>query len=83
MFEDQTVDVACPKCGHLNSVLVRDFEESAESHFVCEACKVGVKIEANEFRQRLQQVREELEELEREAAREAKPKPKRKGDYQI
>ncbi len=83
MFEDQTVDVACPNCSHKNSILIRDFEQSAEGHFVCEACKVGVKIEANEFRQRLQQVREELEELEREAARDAKPKPKRKGDYQI
>jgi len=83
MFEDQTVDVACPKCGHLNSVLVRDFEESAESHFVCESCKVGVKIEASEFRRRLQEVSRELEELEREAAREAKPKPQKKDDYQI
>ena len=85
MFEDETVDIACPKCGHLNSVLVRDFEESAETHFVCVSCKVGVKIEANEFRRRLDKVKEELEELERDAARESKRKTKRprKGDFQI
>jgi len=48
-------------------------------------CKTGVKVEANEFRHRLDQVREELEALERDAKREAKPKPKRppKDDFQI
>jgi transposase-like protein len=85
MFEDETIDVACPKCGHKNSILVREFEESAETHFVCEGCKVGVRIEANEFRHRLEQVRAELEDLEREAARDVKQKAKRprKGDFQI
>jgi hypothetical protein len=86
MFEDESVnvDVACPKCGHLNSMPVHEFEESAESHFVCVACKVGVRIEANEFRKRLDHVREELEELERGAALESKKgKRPRKGDFQI
>jgi transcription elongation factor Elf1 len=85
MFEDETVDIECPKCGHRNSMLVRGFEESAETHFVCVNCKTGVKVEANEFRHRLDQMREELEALERDAEREAKPKPKRppKDDFQI
>lgn len=85
MFEDETVDIACPNCGYKNSILVREFEKSAETHFVCESCKAGVKIEANEFRHRLEQVREELESLERDAARESKRKGKRprKGDFQI
>jgi hypothetical protein len=84
MFEDETVDVACPKCGHLNSILVHEFEERAETQFVCVGCKVGVRIEANEFRQRLGQVRDELAELERDAAREAKKgKRPKKGDFQI
>ena len=81
MFEDETVDVACPKCGHKNSILVRDFEESAETHFVCQKCQVGVRIEADEFRQRLDRVLKEVEDLEREAKRPAKRK--RKGDFQI
>lgn len=34
-------------------MLVRGFEESAETHFVCVNCKTGVKVEANEFRHRL------------------------------
>jgi DNA-directed RNA polymerase subunit RPC12/RpoP len=85
MFEDETVDVACPKCGHRNSILVRDFEENAETHFVCTSCGVGVKIEADEFKHRLDQVLKEVEDLEREAARDAKRPPKRprKGDFQI
>ena len=33
MFEDDTVDIACPKCGHKNSLLVREFEESAGDPF--------------------------------------------------
>ena len=84
MFEDETVDVACPKCGHLNSILVHEFEESAETHFVCVGCNVGVRIEAKEFRQRLGQVRDELAELERGAARDAmKGKRPKKDDFEI
>ncbi len=85
MFEDETVDITCPKCGHKNSVLVREFEESAETHFVCVGCQAGIKIEANEFRQRLDKVREELQNLERAAERATRKKAKRpgKGDFQI
>ncbi len=85
MFEDETVDIPCPKCGHKNSILVREFEETAETHFVCVGCQVGVRIEANEFRERLERVRKELEDLERAAARATKTKSKRprKGDFQI
>jgi DNA-directed RNA polymerase subunit RPC12/RpoP len=85
MFEDDTVDIACPKCGHKNSILVREFEESAETHFICSNCQVGVKIKAEEFRQRLDQVIKEVQDLEREAARESKRPAKRprKGDFQI
>ena len=84
MFEDETVDVACPKCGHLNSILVHEFEASAETHFVCVGCKAGVRIEAKEFRQRLGQVRDELAELERGAARDAmKGKRPKKDDFEI
>ena len=85
MFEDESValDIACPKCGHKNSILAHEFEESAETHFVCVGCKVGVKIEANEFRERLDGVRKELEELERAARDSTKGKRPRKGDFQI
>ncbi|MGH7815638.1 MAG: hypothetical protein ACREQI_16750 [Candidatus Binataceae bacterium] len=84
MFEDESIDVACPKCGHRNSILVRAFEESAEVHFVCagEQCKAAVKVEAKQFRKRLDKVRREVEELER-AAGGKRPKPTRKGDFQI
>ena len=46
MFEDETVDVKCPKCGHLNSILIHEIEEHAETHFVCVGCKAGVRLEA-------------------------------------
>ncbi len=85
MFEDDTVDIACPKCGHKNSILVREFKESAETQFVCNSCHVGVRIKAEEFRQRLDEVLKEVQDLEREAARESKRPAKRprKGDFQI
>jgi hypothetical protein len=85
MFEDETVDITCPKCGHLNSILVREFESADESHIVCVSCKAVVKVEAHEFHERLGQVRKELEELQRDAdrgARKLKPRPT-KDDYQI
>ncbi len=85
MFEDETVDIACPQCGHRNSLLVREVEAQAESHIVCANCKVGVKVEAKGFQQRLDQVRQELEDIQREAQREGdKTKPRRaKDDYHI
>ena len=85
MFEDDTIDIACPQCGHRNSLLVREVEKKAESHIVCENCKAGIKIEARGFQERLNEVRKELEEIEREAHSESKkPKSRRvKDDYQI
>jgi len=83
-FEDQTIDILCPKCSHVNSVAVREFEEQTESHLVCISCKAGIKIEAHEFRRRLEDVRKELEEFELEATRESRLiKRPRKGDFQI
>lgn len=83
-FEDQTIDIRCPNCGHINPVPVREFEEHTVSHLVCVNCKAGIKVEAREFRQRLAAVRKELEEFEREAMRESRPiKRPRKGDFQI
>jgi transposase-like protein len=84
MFEDETVDINCPKCGHKNTMAVRDFEESAESHFVCEGCKAAVKVEAEQFHDRLSALRQEVEELEREAEREPrKTRKPTKDDFQI
>jgi phage FluMu protein Com len=84
MFEDETVDVKCPKCGHLNSILVHEIEEHAETHFVCVGCKAGVRLEAAEFRQHLGKVRDELAELERDAARQSTPRKRPgKDDFEI
>ncbi len=85
MFEEETVDILCPKCGHKNSILVHDIEESAEVHFVCVGCKVGVKVEAEEFRHRLDEVQKELSELQHEARARTSQKRKRgrKDDFQI
>jgi len=85
MFEDETVDIICPKCGHRNSLLIRAIETNAESHIVCAGCEIGVKVETGEFQHRLDQVRQELEEIQREAGRESsRPAPRRaKDDFQI
>jgi transcription elongation factor Elf1 len=85
MFEDETVDIICPKCGHRNSLLIREIEEHSESHIACASCKVGVKVEAQGFQRRLDQVRKELEEIEREALNENDERKVRrlKDDYQI
>ena len=53
MFEEETVDISCPKCGHRNSLMVREVEAQTESHIVCGNCGVGVKIETQGFRERL------------------------------
>ncbi len=83
MFEDETVDIACPKCGHPNSILVRDFEANSEARINCHHCGVTVKVEAEEFRQRLASVRKELEEIQVEARRASRSRRPRKDDFQI
>ncbi len=85
MFEDETVDIACPKCGQKNAILVREFEASPEAHLTCQNCGVVVKVEAQEFRQRLDLVRKELEDIQLEARRAAKRTGRRprKDDFQI
>jgi transcription elongation factor Elf1 len=82
MFEDETVDIACPKCGHMNTILVRELEQSTEAHIVCEGCKVHVKVEAAEFQHRLHEIEDEVEAMETQARQAGRPKP-RKGDFQI
>jgi hypothetical protein len=82
MFEDETVDIACPKCGFKNSLLVKEIEERGESHIVCQGCKVGVKVEAAEFQHRLHEIDDEVEAMQAQAREAGKPKP-RKGDFQI
>jgi transcription elongation factor Elf1 len=82
MFEDETVDIACPKCGVKNSILVRELEQATEAHIVCESCKARVKVEAAEFQHRLHEISDEVEAMEAEARLASKPKP-RKGDFQI
>jgi hypothetical protein len=83
MFEDETVDIACPNCNQMNSVLVRDFEASSEIRISCHHCRATVKVEAEEFRQRLALVRHELEEIQLEARRAGKSRRPRKDDFQI
>ena len=82
MFEDETVDIACPKCGFKNSLLVRELEQASETHIVCQGCKVHVKVEASEFQHRLSEINEEVEQMQNEARQAKSPKP-RKGDFQI
>jgi phage FluMu protein Com len=83
MFEDETVDIKCPRCGHLNSILVRELESATESHIVCVGCQAAVRVEAREFHDRLGEVRKELEELEREAEHSVPKARPAKDDYQI
>jgi uncharacterized Zn finger protein len=83
MFEDETVDIACPNCGQKNSILVREFETNAEARVGCHHCGVMVKIEAEEFRRRLALLHQELEEIQREARRTTKSRRPRKDDFQI
>lgn len=82
MFEDETIDVACPKCGFKNSMLVQELEHTSETHIVCQGCHAGVKIEASEFRHLLDEIDHEVQAMQDEARHATKPKP-RKGDFQI
>lgn len=85
MFEDETISIACPKCGFKNSLLVREFEQTPETRIVCQGCRVGIKVEASEFQQRLSQISNELETISLEVRRVQKKNQyrPRKGDFQI
>ncbi len=84
MFEDETIVIACPKCGFKNSLLVRELEEASETHIVCQGCRVGVKVEASEFQHRLNEINDEVESMQVQARQASQKNPKpRKGDFQI
>ncbi len=85
MFEDETISIACPQCGFKNSLLVREIEHTSESHIVCQGCQVGVKVEASEFQNRLNEISKEVETMSLEARRAGKKIQNRirKGDFQI
>ena len=83
MFEDETIDVACPGCGHLNSLAVRDFEANPEQHIVCEGCKQHVRVDGGEFRKHLDKINAEVRELERTSEKTRKKPSGRKGHFQI
>jgi Fe2+ or Zn2+ uptake regulation protein len=82
MFEDETINIACPKCGFKNALLVREIEQHSETHIVCQGCHVGVKVEAAEFQKRLNEINDEVENMQVQARQAKLPKP-RKGDFQI
>jgi hypothetical protein len=84
MFEDETIVIACPKCGFKNSLLVRELEQTIETHIVCQGCRVGVKVEASEFQHRLNEINDEVESMQVQARQAGQKSPKpRKGDFQI
>lgn len=84
MFEDETVAIACPNCGHKNHVLVRDPESTAETMVVCSNCHKTIKIELEGFHRHLDQVRAELDAIQHDAAPpKKKPSSSSKDDYQI
>jgi transposase-like protein len=87
MFEDETVDVACPACGHRNALAVREFEDNPEQHFVCPGCKQHIRIDGTEFKGRLDAIRAEVLELERSSGHKpekpAKRQKKPKDSWQI
>ena len=84
MFEDETIDIACPHCGYRTSLLVVEVEATAESHIICKKCNAGIKIDTRDFQQRLDQIRKELEEMERNARSTSRGAQRRtKDDYQI
>jgi len=85
MFEDETIDIACPNCGFKNSLLVRELEQTREAHIVCRGCQVGVKIDASGFQQQLNEISDELETMSLEARHERRKSliRIRKGDFQI
>lgn len=83
MFEDETIDIACPECGHANTLLVRELEQHAQWHFTCEGCKAAVHVDASKFQDRLDAIKREVENLQRAAKRASQPRRKPKGDFQI
>jgi hypothetical protein len=82
MFDDETIDIKCPGCGHRNPVPVREFESNPEQHIECERCKTHIRIEGTEFKHRLEEIDAEVKELERAGSAKLK-RAKNKGDFQI
>ncbi len=84
MFDDETVSLACPSCGHKNPILIRDAESAALTTFVCGGCRKILKIDLEGFHRHLDHVRAELDKIQNDAAAAKKRQgPGSSDDYQI
>jgi len=84
MFEDETVAIACPNCGHKNALLVKEAETVPEAEVICVHCHQTIKIELEGLHRHLDEVRAELDAIQRDAvAPKKKPGSSSKDDYQI
>jgi transposase-like protein len=62
LFEGQTVDVPCPKCGHAEPLSVPQLRN--DPRFTCSGCGTHVQIDASQFREGLEGVETELGNLQ-------------------
>jgi len=83
MFEEETIAVACPNCAHKNSLLIREVESATEAEVTCGHCHRTIKLELEGFHKHLDQVRSELDAIQRDAVAPKKRGASSEDDYQI
>ena len=62
LFEEQTLDVPCPKCGAIRQLTVPQLR--SDPRFACAVCNQEVVIDASQFRDELKKAEEAFSDLQ-------------------
>lgn len=65
---DGDLDIPCPECGHKTPVAIRELETNPDPHIVCGGCRKTIRINADDFRDKMKDVRKSIDDLKKKLA---------------
>jgi hypothetical protein len=65
MFDDQTFNIPCPECSYKTAITVRELRNHSDPEIVCGGCGRAIRIEASDFRNKLKEVEESWDDLQK------------------
>lgn len=61
MFEDKSVSIPCPKCGHKTDQTIGWLKR--HDHFTCSGCGSSIKLDSNQFRTGISDVENSIRDM--------------------
>ena len=65
---DGDLDITCPECKHKTPIAVREIESNPHPSLLCGGCGKTISINANDFREKLGEVRKSIDDFKKTIA---------------